>query len=356
VAVLSTAFRKPVGFARAAALMLKIGWRSDRGMLIHFVYLAEACILLRWIMESKVEHLHCHFGRNSTAVAMLCGALGGPSYSFTVHGPEEFDKVKAISLGEKIRRAAFVVAISSFCRGQLFRWCEIDDWKKIHVIRCGVDDAYLTPGARPLPAGRRFVCLGRLSEQKGQLLLLRAAGQLVAEGFDFEMVLVGDGPLRGEVDALIESEGLRDRVQVTGWASGPEVFEQLLASQVMVLPSFAEGLPVVLMEALALGRPVISTYIAGIPELIEDRKCGWLVPSGSQEDLMRAMREALEAPPERLQEMGRLGAERVARLHNVRAEADKLAALFEQHCTFRGSEAERSERGERVGMAHSTQR
>ncbi len=338
-AVVSTILRRPVKFVSAVALMLKIGWRSDRGLLIHFVYMAEACVLLRWVRETKIEHLHCHFGRNSTAVAMLCAALGGPSYSFTVHGPEEFDKVKAIALEEKIKRAAFLVAISSFCRGQLFRWCELRDWEKIHVIRCGVDDTYLASGDLALPADRRFVCLGRLSEQKGQLLLLRAASQLATEGFAFKLVLVGDGPLRAEVDKLIESEGLGDRVEVTGWASGAEVIDHLLASQVMVLPSFAEGLPVVLMEALALGRPVISTYIAGIPELVETGKCGWLVPSGSIEDLARAMREALEAPVERLQEMGRIGAERVARLHNVRVEAGRLAALFEEYCTIRADEA-----------------
>jgi glycosyltransferase involved in cell wall biosynthesis len=170
--------------------------------------------------------------------------------------------------------------------------------------------------------------VGRLCEQKGQLRLLQALGLLAAEGVPFRMVLAGDGPMRQAVEAEIARLGLEDRVQITGWLSNEEVRRQLLDARAMVLPSFAEGLPVVLMEALALGRPVITTYVAGIPELVQPRVSGWLVPAGSVEALAEAIREALAAPTSLLTWMGLAGAERVAAAHDVTREAAALAALF----------------------------
>jgi glycosyltransferase involved in cell wall biosynthesis len=258
---------------------------------------------------------------------MLCRVLGGPPYSFTVHGPEEFDKVREIALPEKIDRAAFVVAISSFGRSQLYRWCPQLQWSKIHLIHCGVDAEFLTQTA-PLPTVPRLVCVGRLCEQKGQLLLLQAAGLLASEGLQFQLILVGDGPMRSQLEASIDRLHLQAHVTILGWASGAEVRQQIMMARAMVLPSFAEGLPVVLMEALALGRPVISTYIAGIPELVESNICGWLLPAGAVEPLAEAMRTALLATPETLALMGRAGRDRVVVQHNIATEAAKLAALL----------------------------
>ena len=327
-ALLRVAITRPIRFLSALWLMIQVGRKSDRGVLRHLAYLAEACVLLGWFSELGIAHVHAHFGTNSTTVAMLCRALGGPPYSFTVHGPEEFDKAEAIALTEKIKRAAFVVAISSFGKSQLYRWCEHEQWSKIQVIHCGVDDMFLTQAPIPVPDQPRLVCVGRLCEQKGHLLLLEAAGQLVAEGLSFMLVLVGDGPLRTEIETMITRLGLQDHVEITGWASNSEVHQHILASRAMVLPSFAEGLPVVVMEALALSRPVISTYVAGIPELVEPEICGWLVPPGSVEALTNAMRTALQLPVEKLEQMGRVGAFRVAQQHDAAIEASILAALF----------------------------
>jgi colanic acid/amylovoran biosynthesis glycosyltransferase len=327
-ALLRVAITRPIRFLSALWLMIQVGRKSDRGVLRHLAYLAEACVLLGWFSELGIAHVHAHFGTNSTTVAMLCRALGGPPYSFTVHGPEEFDKAEALALTEKIKRAAFVVAISSFGKSQLYRWCEHEQWSKIQVIHCGVDDMFLTQAPIPVPDEPRLVCVGRLCEQKGHLLLLEAAGQLVAEGLSFMLVLVGDGPLRTEIETMITRLGLQDHVEITGWASNSEVHQHILASRAMVLPSFAEGLPVVVMEALALSRPVISTYVAGIPELVEPEICGWLVPPGSVEALTNAMRTALQLPVEKLEQMGRVGAFRVAQQHDAAIEASKLAALF----------------------------
>lgn len=319
---------KPFRFLSSLWLTFSIGWGSERGILNHLAYLAEACVLLGWCSDLGIAQVHAHFGTNSTTVAMLCHALDGPPYSFTVHGPEEFDKVQLIALEEKIKRAKAVVAISSFTKSQLYRWCEHQHWSKIYVIHCGVDKTFLQQPHTPVPEQPCFVCVGRLSEQKGHLLLIEAAGQLAAEGLKFKLVLVGDGPLRLQIEARIAQLGLQEQVEITGWASNSEVQRQILNSRALVLPSFAEGLPVVLMEALALGRPVISTYVAGIPELVEPGTCGWLVPPGSVEALTIAMRTALQVPQETLEQLGKAGAERVTKRHDIAIEASKLAALF----------------------------
>jgi glycosyltransferase involved in cell wall biosynthesis len=328
LALLNVAITKPISFLNALALMFQVGWHSERGVLRHLAYLAEACVLLRWFSDSGIEHVHAHFGTNSTTVAMLCRTLGGPPYSFTVHGPEEFDKATVLALEEKIKRSAFVVAVSSFGKSQLYRWCDREQWSKIHVVHCGVDEMFLTQTINPVPDEPKLVCVGRLCEQKGQLLLVEAVSQLAAEGLQFKLILVGDGPLRPQIETLIAQLGLQDHIEITGWASNSEVQQQILASRAMVLPSFAEGLPVVVMEALALGRPVLSTYVAGIPELVEPNLCGWLVPAGSVKALTAAMRTALQLPVEKLEQMGREGAVRVAQQHDAAIEASKLAALF----------------------------
>ena len=326
--LLSVALSAPLAFARALKLALTVGWGSERGVVLHLAYLAEACILLGWLRECQITHLHAHFGTNSTTVAMLCRVLGGPPYSFTVHGPEEFDKAAAISLGEKINRAAFVVAISSFGRSQLYRWCDRQHWSKIYIVRCGVDRSFLSGEFVPIAETPQLVCVGRLSEQKGHLLLLEAAQQLGKAGVPFKLAFVGDGELRSEIEASIAKHNLQDSIEITGWASSDTVRKYLLESRALVLPSFAEGLPVVIMEALALKRPVVSTYVAGIPELVDPGKCGLLVPAGDADALAMAMRTILQMPVADLEAWGRTGAERVALQHDIDREARWLATLF----------------------------
>jgi colanic acid/amylovoran biosynthesis glycosyltransferase len=327
-ALLTVMLHHPSQFLQATGLTLKMGWRSEQGILKHLAYLAEACVLLNWLAAAEVTHVHAHFGTNPATVAMLCRVLGGPPFSFTVHGPEEFDKVQAIALPQKIEQAAFVIAISSFGRSQLYRWTRPEQWSKIRVVHCGVDADFLAIAPTPIPNQPRFVCVGRLSEQKGQLLLIEAAKRLAEEGLSFELVLVGDGELRSPIEALITQYQLQDQIKITGWASTTDVRQHLLNAKVMVLPSFAEGLPVVLMEALALRRPVISTYIAGIPELVENNTCGWLITPGSIEALVIAMRSALLTPQDKLEHMGQTGFERVSLNHNIDLEAGKMAVLF----------------------------
>ena len=308
----------------------RLARKSERGTVIHLIYLAEACILRRWTQQDHIAHLHVHFGSNSTTVAMLCRLLGGPPYSFTVHGPEEFDRPVSLGLGARIRQAAFVVSICSFGRSQLWRWAEFRDWGKVHVVHCGLDQSFLGTPPSPPSSAPRLINIGRLSEQKGQLILVEAAARLRAQGRDFEIVLIGGGPLREAIEERIRQLDLCAHVKLVGWLTGPQVRQELLDSRGLVLPSFAEGLPVVIMEALALGRPVIATYVAGIPELVHPGETGWLVPAGDVEELVAAMVQMLDAPIEQLERMGRAGAERVARDHDIRTEARKLLDLIER--------------------------
>ena len=324
-AVARAAIGSPRAFARALGLALEIGRRSDRGLFAHVVYLAEACILKRWLAECGASHVHAHFGTNSAAVAMLCRVLGGPPYSVTIHGPEEFDSPRALSLRDKVRHAAFVAAVSEFGRSQLYRWADYADWPKIRIIRCGVDGRFLDAEPVPIADVPRLVCVGRLVAQKGQIVLVQAVALLRDRGIPLDLVLVGEGPMRAEIERAIRHYGLSSRVRLVGWKGGDDVRREILASRALVLASFAEGLPVVLMEALALGRPVISTTIAGIPELVRPGSCGWLVAPGSVEGLAAAMQEALAMSTVKLEQMGRNGAARVAARHDARDEARRLA-------------------------------
>jgi colanic acid/amylovoran biosynthesis glycosyltransferase len=329
LAFLRTAISRPLNVVKALRLILQVGLKSDRPLTVHFIYLLEACQIRLWLGAKKIEHLHAHFGTNSAEVAMLIGELGGPSWSFTAHGPEEFDKAEFIALPEKIRRAQAVVAVSSFGRSQLFRQVSSECWPKIQVIHCGIE-ATFHENAEDRPAAvRRLVCVGRLCEQKGQLLLIEAVHRLAASGTKLELVLAGDGEMREEIKALIAQYKLQDTVRITGWISSDQVREELLAARALVLPSFAEGLPVVIMEAMALRRPVISTFVAGIPELVNSGEHGWLIPAGDAESLAAAIQSCLDEPLETITRMGEAARARVLERHDVDKEASKLIALFQ---------------------------
>lgn len=328
-AMLGQALRTPVAFIRALILAWQMGRGSDRPFIYHLAYLAEACRVLAHLRKHPVSHIHAHFGTNSAEVVMLARTLGGPPYSFTVHGPEEFDQPAALHLREKIENAVFVVAISSYGRSQLYRWVIHENWPRIKVVHCGLDkDFHDDAESVPLPDSPRLVCVGRLCEQKGQLILLEAVRQLRDRGIRFQLVLAGDGEMRPEVERLIIRHGLQEQIRITGWISSQQVRQELQAARAMVLPSFAEGLPVVIMEAMALERPVVSTTVAGIPELVRQGVDGWLVAPGDVDSLTESLSQVLAADITRLQEMGQQARSRVKARHDIDVEAAKLHTLF----------------------------
>lgn len=329
-AALQIGISRPGRFLKAGACTLSMARKAGGDVIKHSAYFLEACWLLRQLRRQNVRHLHVHFGTNATAVARIIRKLGGPTYSFTVHGPDEFDRPGQLDLRGKIADAAFCVAISSYGRSQLMRWSAYADWPKIEVVRCGVDETFTDPIENlPPPDAPRLCCVARLSGQKGLPLLLEAAANLAARGKDFHLTLVGGGEMQDEIERQIAAAGLQDRVTLAGWASADEVRRILQASRAMVLPSFAEGLPVVIMEALALVRPVITTMIAGIPELV-DSACGWLVPAGDVDALVDAMASAIAQSPDVLEAMGRCGRERVLAMHRADSNAAALLALIRE--------------------------
>ena len=332
-AVLLSLLAHPLCFLRALRLALRLGWGADRAWPYHLVYLAEACRILPWMRAFGARHVHAHFGTNSAEVVMLAHALGGPPFSFTVHGPEEFDKPQSLKLREKVGQAAFVVAISSFGRSQLCRWVPHADWDKIKVVHCGLEAAFHDVPAVPISDIPRIVCVGRLCEQKGQLLLVEAVSRLVHKGLPLELVLAGDGEMRDEIERLIAYNKLERQVRITGWIASERVREEILAARALVLPSFAEGLPVVIMEAMALRRPVLTSYVAGIPELVRDGEHGWLFPAGDADALAGALEEFLATPTEALAAMGEAARAQVLRRHAIDVEAGKLARLFHGACS-----------------------
>jgi len=318
----------PGNFMSAMSQTMKLARESRVGFVRHLMYLFEACVINRWMKACGVSHIHAHFGTNSTAVVMLAHFLGGVTYSFTVHGPAEFDQPLSLSLGAKIKYARFVVAISSYGKSQLFRWSEHQYWEKIKIIHCALGDDFLESEATPVPDETRVVCVGRLCEQKGQLLLLEAVRRLVAEGGDIKLILAGDGPMRGDIEGMIRKYALNEHVQILGWISSGQVREEIAACKALVMPSFAEGLPVAIMEASALRRPTITTAIAGIPELVISGESGWLITAGSVEDILSALRELVATPQSRLTEMGEKAYQEVLKKHNIHYEVERLRKLF----------------------------
>lgn len=308
---------------QAAKTAIAIGRVSEVGVLRHLVYLAEAAFVAERCRDQNVTHAHAHFGTNSAAVAMFSALLGGPKYSFTVHGPEEYDAPRALSLGTKIAHSDFTVAITQFGRSQLCRWAAPADWDKIKVVHCGIEPQKF-PDPKPMQDGpRRLVAIGRLVEQKGQLAVIKALALTQA---DIHLTLIGDGEMRGVIEDAIATHNLQDRVTLTGWLDEAGVNAELAAAHALVMPSFAEGLPMVVMEAMAAARPVIATYIAGTPELVQDGTHGWLVPAGDVDALADAMEAFAKTPLKKLDAMGNKARLRVLDRHDITTEAAKLAS------------------------------
>jgi len=314
----------------ALGLMLRLMRRSDRSIALHLVYLVQACRLAQIVRRSGALHIHAHFGTNPAEVALFASRLAGVGFSFTVHGCDEYDKPEFLGLATKMRGARFVACVSFYGRSQLLRWCDPRDRNKIKIVRCGLDADYrnLSGSAAPTNGVPRFLCVGRLCREKAQDVLVRAASRLAGKGLRFEVVLVGDGDTRAELEQMIVELQLSNTVRLTGWLSEARVREEMLHARALVVPSFAENLPVVIMEAMALGRPVIATWIAGIPELVVPNETGWLVAASSVEALAQAIEGCILAPDAELATMGCRGRQLVAVQHDIDRETAKLATLF----------------------------
>ncbi len=327
---LKTMIQSPGQFFTALKAALAMSRGGVRPWPFHLIYLAHACQIRDWLAAEPVPvtHLHAHFGTNPAEIAHLIHLLGGPPYSFTVHGMDEVDHAKALHFARKVAGARFAVAISAFSRAQLLRELPPDDWPKVKVVHCGLTDDFFAPQAPALPDTPNFLCIGRLSSEKAHLILLDAFAQVSNAHPAAKLVFAGDGDLRPQITARINALGLGNAVTITGWINTTQVRDAIKECHVLVQPSFIEGLPVVIMEAMAMRRAVISTYVAGIPELVKPGETGWLVPAGAVDDLAAAMLDSIAASPERLNQMGDAGQRRARARHSATTEAAKLKALY----------------------------
>lgn len=321
----------PGRYLRTLAESIRLSPPGLRARTWRLFYFAEAVLLWRRLAGHRELHLHAQFADGASDVALLTASLGGPGWSFglAVHGPVEFYDVSSNRLATKLDRARLVVAISDFGRSQLLTLMDEAEWSKVHVVRCGVEPAvFEVAPARPATGPLRILCVGRLVHLKGQSLLLEAIAELRDEGIAAELVLVGDGPKRAALERQAERLAVSDAVEFAGAVGQDEIPARYRAADLFCLPSFAEGLPVVLMEAMAVGLPVISTRIMGIPELVEDGVNGWLIAPARVDELVAALRDAAETSADRRAELGRAGRRRVLEEFDVHRSGARLADLF----------------------------
>jgi glycosyltransferase involved in cell wall biosynthesis len=309
------AVTRPVALLRT--LREALGYGRGLRRLYALAYAVEAAMVLRWMARRRLHHLHVHFGNEAAAVGALARTLGARGLSITIHGPDEFDDVPGQRLRHKVEAADRVVCISQFARSQLMRLTAPPHWAKLLLCRLGVDAAQFapTPSARR-PGPLRLLSVGRLAPAKGQLLLVQACARLHRDGLPFELTVVGDGPDRARLQREVGRMGLAGRVRFTGALNQAEVQAELARADAFVLPSLAEGIPVVLMEAMASGLPCVTTPVNGIPELIQHDRTGLLAAPGDPQALAEQLARLLTDAGlrERLATAGRAQVERAFHL------------------------------------------
>jgi colanic acid/amylovoran biosynthesis glycosyltransferase len=342
---LSLGLRSPRSYLGVLRAALRLAPPGLRGRIWQLFYFAESVVLWEECRKRGVRHVHVHLANAAADIAMLAAEIGSrvePSrpwdWSFTMHGPTEFHDLRHFRLADKVRSARFVVCISDFARSQLMGLTDPDSWDRLHVVHVGIPVGEFTPRARRNGAsdegrsngsGRRPTVLyvGRLVPEKGQAVLLEAVAELACRGVDVDLTLAGEGSLRGELERIATRLGIAERVAFLGAIGQDDLRDLYERAEVFCLPSFAEGVPVVLMEAMAMGVPVVSTRIAGIPELVENGHSGVLVAPGRADEIADSLSRLLEDSELRRQ-LGRNGREAVTESFDCAASASRLQALF----------------------------
>ncbi len=349
-ALARVALRSPRRTLRALAQARAIRWPGVRSWIWHGFYFLEAAYLAGRLEALGVELLHDHIAMNSATVAMLASTMSGVPFSMTVHGLELVDAGRW-ALGAKVAASAATVCVSSHAKAQCMMFTDGDHWHKFHEVRCGLDASFLGQAPVPVPSAPRLACVGRLSPEKGHVVLVEAVASLLRRGVALELTIVGDGPSRPDVERAVRRHGLEGAVRLVGWRSSEDVKALVLESRALVVPSFSEGIPVAIMEAFALRRPVIATYVGGVPELVRPGENGWLIPAGSAEELADALQAALETPTARLDEMGKRGLGRVLERHDLRTEVRELTRVLEGVIGGEGSRSARVPRARDAGRS-----
>jgi glycosyltransferase involved in cell wall biosynthesis len=319
---------KPAGLLRGLAYAFKLGHEDPFRTARCLFYFLEALLLAKWMRERSITHLHVHFATPAATVGLILTHVVPVTFSMTVHGPDEFYDVSTYFLAEKIEAAKFIVCISYFAQSQLMKLTSGGNWHKFDIARLGVDTSQFSPRPfRASPAPFQILCVGRLVSAKGQRILIKAVEQLLKAGHNLHLQLVGDGPDRVDLETLVTLRGLSGTVTFAGIVNQENIRAFYQNADAFAIASFAEGIPVVLMEAMAMEIPCVATRITGIPELIEDGVDGLLVAPSDIAGMAAAI-ERLIASPELRESLGKAGRIRVQREYELAASAERLSEVF----------------------------
>jgi colanic acid/amylovoran biosynthesis glycosyltransferase len=322
---------RPLGLLRAFWHAQKLAPAGIGSRLRHLAYAAEAVILAAEMRRRKLRHVHVHMANNGAAVAALAVKCDPAlSYSLSIHGSAEFFHVDSWRLKEKAEGALFVRCISQFCRAQVMAWTDPAVWPRLHMVHCGVDAAEFAPRPRRFQGPLRILTVGRLDPIKGYALLLEACRKLTDDGVDWSWDILGDGPLRRELERTAGELDIADRVRFHGFVAQDDIQRFYNDADVLVVSSFMEGVPVVLMEAMAKGLAVISTAVGGVPELVQAGKTGLLVPPGGVEPLYRALR-LLAGDRALLGALGEPAQQKIAAEFSIQLCGRQMAELFARY-------------------------
>lgn len=289
----------------------------------------EAVLLVDMARKQNVRHVHVHFANPAATVALIASRSGAFQYSISIHGPDVFYNIETTLLTEKIAAASFVRCISHYCKSQLCRLIPFADWSKLGIVRCGINPEVFRP--RPVPNNKipQLLCVGRLTRNKGQHILVDACARLKKAAIPFHLTFVGDGEDRESLQRQVSISGLEKEITFTGALGQDQVRAMYTTADIFILPSFAEGVPVVLMEAMAMEIPVISTRITGIPELIDSGKDGILVTPGNPEELFKKIKFLMEESLLRSR-LGKQAREKVMADYDLAANCKALVNLFRE--------------------------
>lgn len=333
---LKTLVQNPAGYLRGLALVFSLGRLDLARLFLDFMYFSEALMVGQWMRRNRQSHLHVHLASQAASVGLFVCRIFRFGYSITVHGPDEFYDAKGLYLAHKIAAADFIVCISSYARSQLMYLSPYEHWNKFHVCRLGIDPHLFSPPERPAHLSStsdgvfEILCVGRLTPAKGQHLLIDALSRLVAQGRNVRLRLAGNGPDEPSLRAQTQRLNLTDRVIFEGAVNQDRIRSVYAQADLFCLPSFAEGLPVVLMEALSMRIPCVTTTITGNPELITNGIEGILVPPSDLDALVVALETLIENDGLRSY-MTQNGRKRVLDQFDLRTNVEKLAAIFAEH-------------------------
>lgn len=320
--------KRPAGYLRGLAFALRLGGSDLSRLLICFFYFVEASMLARWMRGLALHHLHVHFATPAATVAMILARLAPIHFSITVHGPDEFYDVPGCYLAEKVASSQFICAIGLYARSQLMKIAPVEHWDKIEIAPLGVDPEHFAP--RPFrlsPDPFEVLCVGRLTPAKGQHILLSAAGILSDAGHDVLFRFVGDGPERQSLEQQVHARHLGKIVSFEGAVNQDRIRGFYQTADVFALASFAEGIPVVLMEAMAMEVPCVTTWITGVPELIRNEVDGLLVAPSDAQGLAGAILRLMEDAGLR-KRLGEAGRRRVMEHYHLARNVARLAEVF----------------------------